>query len=398
MSAVVVKNTFLECDAAASTLAMRRVSSEPVKSRRRLSSAVSLVVNTDCNVEGARLTEEASSQRLETQDNELELEQAFWPATPEGNFLPKNKWLAPLEESLSGEETPSTVSESMNLCASWSTCAFEEAQSPVESVSSWSTSRFESSAVVLSTSPPRAQMMPPPSDALAPVAQDEQGGSKTMSIAQVQEMVQSAENTARFKFPPGVKVLQWTYQQTRRGRLPHRAVLSFLCNGVPHYIAGDWQPCKKTARQSAAEVAMTKLQGVACGAEWSVADACIDLSHVQPSAKNFGSSTGASLDHIAKMEANMKRMHTTTSWNCQFDEASGMWHAMMRCQLIGMEHAFIGPALHSEQAARAELSCRVMWLLGVKPCRGLYVVDRRKWLAMSCEVPPAPKQWREALC
>eukprot|EP00971_Amphidinium_carterae_P198563 3940622-Amphidinium_carterae.1 len=26
-----------------------------------------------------------------------------------------------------------------------------------------------------------------------------------------------------------------------------------------------------------------------------------------------------------------------------------------------MEHAFIGPALHSEQAARAELSCRVMW-------------------------------------
>eukprot|EP00971_Amphidinium_carterae_P005657 112418-Amphidinium_carterae.1 len=42
---------------------------------------------------------------------------------------------------LRSQETPSTVSESMNLCASWSTCAFEEAQSPVESVSSWSTSR-----------------------------------------------------------------------------------------------------------------------------------------------------------------------------------------------------------------------------------------------------------------
>mmetsp|Transcript_24944 Transcript_24944/g.45818 ORF Transcript_24944/g.45818 Transcript_24944/m.45818 type:complete len:399 (+) Transcript_24944:77-1273(+) len=398
MSGVVVKNTFLECDATTNTLAMRRVNSEPpakAQRLRRLSKAVNLTVKTDCDVAGAHLTEVRSPKERATMDSELDLEQAFWPATPEGNFMPNYKWLPPLDDTLSGEETPSTVADHMNATGSWSTCTFEEERSPVESVSTWATSRYESSPMVLSTCPPQTQMlvMPPASD--TPAVTQETQASKAMSIAQVQELVQSAENTTRFKFPPGVKVLQWAYQQTRRGRLPHRAVLSFLCNGVPHYIAGDWQPCKKTARQSAAEVAMVKLQGVASDAEWSVADACIDLSHVQPSARNCA---GAALDHITKLEGNMKRMQTTVAWDCQFNEASGMWHAVMRCQLAGMEHAFIGPELCGEAAARAELACRVMWFLGVKPCRGLYVVDRRKWLALSCEVPPAPEQWRASLC
>jgi len=223
---------------------------------------------------------------------------------------------------------------------------------------------------------------------------------KAVAIAKVQELLQSSEHSGRFKFPPGVKVLQWSYRQLREGRLAHRAVMSFLCNGVPQHVAGGWEVCKKTARQSAAEVALAKLQGRHSSMpEDEPADICVDLSHLHASSKNEMGST--SKDFIKKLEAHTRHCQIITSssvaWAWEQDQASGCSRALVKIALLGMEHTFVGPYMASAELASAELSRRVLWFLGYRTCRGMYVVDRRRWVQSACQVPAAPEQWLASL-
>mmetsp|Transcript_32044 Transcript_32044/g.75139 ORF Transcript_32044/g.75139 Transcript_32044/m.75139 type:complete len:558 (+) Transcript_32044:105-1778(+) len=220
---------------------------------------------------------------------------------------------------------------------------------------------------------------------------------KAVAIAKVQELLQSSEHSARFKFPPGVKVLQWSYRQHREGRLAHRAVLSFLCNGVPQHVAGEWEVCKKTARQSAAEMALAKLIGrnVATMPENESAEVCVDLAHLQASSKNAAGST--STDYTKKLEAHVRHCSIVSSpglsWALEHDQMTNSSRALVKIVLLGMQHTFVGPFQESAEMASAELARRVLWFLGYRTCRGMYVVDRRRWIASACEVPPSPEQW-----
>jgi len=426
---LILKNTFLECDVAHDASAMRRARSEPQRpmSERRPFATMPLpleLVGTDDCEDGAELSE-------------------VWPSTPEGHFLPC--YMRQTEEN-SGDETPSTVCEfGMHAVPSWSavTTSTEEETSSEEGSRTLAFMQppplhqhqpqqsDHSPAMCLSTTPSqlpvmaRSAFMPPTQPSVphprtepnvvnetqtavpstsSPAASSSSAQleaaaaanrtlAKAVAIAHVQELLQTSENTVRFKFPPGVKVLQWAYfQRPDVGDMSHRAMMSFFRNGVPQYVYGDWQPCKKTARQSAAEAALSVLRGEAAEFdEDSAAATLVDLAHLEPSSKAI--KLGLSMGALQKLDNFLLRNNSTATWECAYDQASNSWTASVHAVMFGVEHTYMGAASACLDEARAGLATRVLWFLGSRVCRGMYVVDRRKWLASNCEVPAVPLQW-----
>eukprot|EP00971_Amphidinium_carterae_P082325 1627772-Amphidinium_carterae.1 len=169
--------------------------------------------------------------------------------------------------------------------------------------------------------------------------------------------------------------------------------MSFFRNGVPQHVYGDWQPCKKTARQSAAEVALSLLRGeLADIEEGSAAATLVDLAHLEPSSKAI--KLGVSMGALEKLDNFLMRSQSTAQWDCVYDEASHAWTASVQAAAFGVAHTFVGEASTcGPNEAKASLASRTLWFLGARVCRGMYLVDRRKWLAVSCEVPAPPLQW-----
>mmetsp|Transcript_66015 Transcript_66015/g.123106 ORF Transcript_66015/g.123106 Transcript_66015/m.123106 type:complete len:443 (+) Transcript_66015:68-1396(+) len=433
---LILKNTFLECDVAPEASAMRRAQSEPQKTR----ASRSVIERRPLGTTPEPLTLDTDScDDFNLMQDTIE-PSGFWPSTPEGHFLPCYMCLP---EDRSGEETPSTVSElNMRSVPSWSagTSGTEDEPSSEEGFrpvlfqqrTHQQQQRDHSPVMCLSTMPPpmpvtaQGAAFIPPALPSAPVAhpQTEQKVAKqptpivrvappsatqleaatnrtlakAVAIAHVQELLQTSENTVRFKFPPGVKVLQWTYfQEPDAGDMSHRAMMSFFRNGVPQHVYGDWQPCKKTARQSAAEVALSILRGTPAELEAdSAAATLVDLAHLEPSSKAI--KLGVTMGSLQKFDNFLVRNNSTATWECEYDQASNSWTALARAVVFGVEHTFVGAPTACPNEAKAGCATRALWFLGSRVCRGMYVVDRRKWLAGNCEVPPAPLQWSASRC
>jgi len=272
--------------------------------------------------------------------------------------------------------------------------------------------------LVFSTTPSQPAVYSPPSTeasspVVAPTGSDVEPvlvrprSGKAASIACLQELLQSSEHTSLFKFPPGVKVLQWSYMQKMADRVLFRGVLAFLLNGVPQHVAGEWQPCKKFARQSAADAALAVLRGEPAASQ--VMDVCVDLSHILPSQRNADSATSHQRDCVRKLETFMRndilaqlpgrtpQGDSMMAWDCERLGATGGWCASLKVCMQGVTHTFTGPCGPNAEDARTELARRILWHMGHRNFRGLYIVDRTAWHSQQCKVPAAPSYWYSTL-
>mmetsp|Transcript_36961 Transcript_36961/g.85252 ORF Transcript_36961/g.85252 Transcript_36961/m.85252 type:complete len:450 (+) Transcript_36961:64-1413(+) len=432
-SGLVVKNTFIDCDVSSDeddAVAVRKVKSEPWVPSQDMSQGFSffpniakimrLAIGTSGDVEGAAQSSEVrgadKEEILDAEDSDME--DMTWPGTPEGHFLPNYR----SRPSAAEKDSEEVAVASSGLSASSSRLLPGLGLEPHEVAEALYTTALQQ-MTMQGERGPSTRVLPTKEDSPASggeSAHSSQGKraakgaassssaaaasnpqNQSFAIAELQELVQSAENTTRFKFPAGVKVLQWTFHARRDSTLAHRAVISFLSNGVPTHFAGEWQPCKKTARRSAAEMALRRLRREDM-TDVALADACVDLSHLEPSSRNAAGVEGAAKDHIKKMENFLKQIEgcsraSKIAWEVEQDEQTGAWRALARVSIAGMGHTIIGPALASAEAARAELACRFLWLLGYRSCRGLYVVDRRRWISTECTVPEAPLKWSQVV-
>jgi len=261
--------------------------------------------------------------------------------------------------------------------------------------------------LVFSTTPSQPAVYSPPSTeasspVVAPTGSDVEPvlvrprSGKAASIACLQELLQSSEHTSLFKFPPGVKVLQWSYQQKTAGRLVFRAFLAFLCNGVPHHVTGKWHQCKKDARQSVAEMALALVQGhnVDTVSPQEEAAGCADLGGLVTLGRSDyrgGNSTKA----LEKFLSSCSCVSSTDSmeWSVAQAAKTGTWQAQLQVKVLGMKFAFSGPALPQQEEAKNELANRVMWYMGCEDYQGMYVPNRRALMSARCEVPAAPAHW-----
>mmetsp|Transcript_31437 Transcript_31437/g.71782 ORF Transcript_31437/g.71782 Transcript_31437/m.71782 type:complete len:513 (+) Transcript_31437:74-1612(+) len=464
VASLTVKNTFLDCQALPEGLELRKVKSEPASeaSRRMWNGMPDLSIDTesDSSDPGCEPVVVLSDDDEEGTSAEL-----FWPSTPEVSLvsrhhrhgllsastacpsMPASSWnpsdaggtssqlLPVLSTSSWGEgsesspvqtraptmswaeasESPSAANgpptdtfQSMTFMPVCSVLAVAQAAPMQVMMNSHTTQprRAEAPATqqgCLSTVPIQAassaapvEMTPSGEDAAAADGED-----RGAIIARLQELLQCAENTALFKFPPGVKVLQWSYHEKREGRLLFRAVLHFLCNGVPHHVTGGWWPSKKEARQNAAEVGFALVQGLQLDSSVvQSASTCTDLSALQPGpcTRQARAAKGDCLERLDSLLAQCPLVtDTSAEWNSVRTADTDQWRAMMTVRLLGVKHTFSGPLFNTFEEAQLEVAKRVLWYLGSTGFEGFFVPNRRALLSTRCQVPAAPKEWTTML-
>mmetsp|Transcript_29325 Transcript_29325/g.67505 ORF Transcript_29325/g.67505 Transcript_29325/m.67505 type:complete len:396 (+) Transcript_29325:86-1273(+) len=368
---------------------------------------------------------------VSSDDDDDSTSELFWPSTPEMSLEPRHRC-----HGLSAATTCQSVSTSSWASGTYSCEAGSESSwlgsfPPQVPTMSWGVCSESSSAtdpptdslqrmtyvcpvvahvapmqVMMNTTQPQAPAMPQGCLSTVPVqtspcAGAADGEEKAAIIARLQELLQAPEHTALFKFPPGVKVLQWSFHEKREGRLQFRAVLHFLCNGVPHHATGGWWPSKKEARQNAAEVGFALLQGLQLDSmSAQSALTCTDLSPLQPGpcTRQARAAKGDCLERFQSLLAQCPMVtDTSAEWSSVLTEDSNEWQAMVTVRLFGVKHTFSGPGLTNLAEAKLEAAKRVLWYLGSAGFEGFFVPHRRALLATRCQVPAAPKEWTTSL-
>jgi len=439
-----VKNTFLDCQPAPEGLELRKVKSEPPKGRRIISreDMPDLAIETESSVGSEPMAPEPVVV-LSDDDDEGTAAELFWPSTPEVSLVSRHHRQGLLSASTACPSQPASswgtsdagaMSASLPPIHSWSETS-SAAEPPTDSYKSMTyvpvCTTCPGGVLTVAQAPPMQVMMNPQPAQPRPEAAPQQGclatvpvatvtttsakvektpsGEETTQdaeergaiIARLQELLQCAEHTTLFKFPPGVKVLQWSYHEKREGRLLFRAVLHFLCNGVPHHVTGGWWPSKKEARQNAAEVGFALVQGMQLESSMvSSALTCTDLSALQPGPCTR-QARAAKADCLKKLDSLLAQCalvtETSVEWCSVRPAETDQWRAMVTIRLLGVKHTFAGPLFNTLEEAQLEVAKRLLWYLGSEGFEGFFVPNRRALLSTRCQVPAAPKEWTTTL-
>mmetsp|Transcript_8234 Transcript_8234/g.14756 ORF Transcript_8234/g.14756 Transcript_8234/m.14756 type:complete len:464 (+) Transcript_8234:142-1533(+) len=417
---LVVKNTFYHCTTGGEVKDMRRTSSEPAGATGSLrtdstSSDQDLVeAEKDAALEKGisqvnnKLT--ASSQRSlkayakdlilrtssidEAPDAEAEAEQEDWPDTPE--YIanqPFGKASASGAASSTADPTASTDSASSALQDRLAgKGGLPAAQSAAASASS---------SLLL------AKQAPPPS--MRQGAEGAGGNSlKSTAIADLQALLQAAETSEHFRYPPGTQVLQWTHSEisSHSGQPTFRAVVAFFRDGVGHHVAGACGRSKRQARQSAADTALALFRCQWAAPPGDAPAACFVDTGALLCAENTGANKPASAADVGEFTMacmdgfkgragdpdNSGQSWAKPTWSCD-SVGPGLWQALVELPLLGVSHTFSGPCCPTQELAIAEAARRILWYLGHPNYEGFYIPDGAALLAASCKVPDPPESW-----
>mmetsp|Transcript_25948 Transcript_25948/g.59980 ORF Transcript_25948/g.59980 Transcript_25948/m.59980 type:complete len:357 (-) Transcript_25948:114-1184(-) len=219
----------------------------------------------------------------------------------------------------------------------------------------------------------------------------------TNCIADLQELLQMSEHCRSFRCPPGASILQWTFMTQRKdSRVLHRAVTTFLHDGVPLHVAGEPAFSKKAARQSAAELALALVRGRTTAGLCESASVFIELADLVPIGGKGTRPCEAHLQRLRSFYDENFAAPTELEWSWEAEGAKA-WSASLTLTVSGVLHTFHGPTRSTNEGACAELARRVLWYLGSQPIRGSYQPDGQMLLAAKCKVLPAPDEWMETL-
>jgi hypothetical protein len=199
----------------------------------------------------------------------------------------------------------------------------------------------------------------------------------------LQEFVQCSQT---FHAPSNYSVLQWDFkhQMADAATLEFRAIVAFLLDGVPHHVAGTWQPKKKDAQRDAAERALGLFVG-----KWST------VQEGQNSTAQ-GNATG----HVGE-EALLTECCQTLDvccgvppcWTVEWKGDSA--RATIEMTLLGVPHHFAGAAQSTEAAARKDAARRVLWYLQRPGFQHIYEPDPAAAAIVTMKIPPPPTTWAQ---
>jgi hypothetical protein len=198
------------------------------------------------------------------------------------------------------------------------------------------------------------------------------GKLKGAAVSQLQEFVQGAR---LFPMPPSCPVLHWCHD-TRivENKLEFRATVSFILDGVPHHIVGEWKLSKKMAQRDVAERSLGLFVGhwgdvVREGLELikeedsnectiSLAKSLLPSENTDP---NFAIKEGR--DPLADFE---EYCHNFTTQPCgpphwRYVCDDGQYQAFVDLTVFGVPHTFPGAHRDSLQAAYLDTARRVLW-------------------------------------
>lgn len=209
------------------------------------------------------------------------------------------------------------------------------------------------------------------------------------AISMLQEFVQSSQT---FSVPSNYSVLQWTIdsQMADAATLEFRAIVVFLLEGVPHHVAGMWQPKKRDAQRDAAERALNLFVG-----KWS--EQIASTAHGATPMDNQKISPSVEVQTIEEdllhkyCQQSDACCGTPPSWIVTWD--AGACQATVSITLLGVPHQFAGAAQCSAEAARVDAAKRVLWYLQCPGFQDLYEPHPAAAAIVSGKIPSAPANW-----
>lgn len=211
-------------------------------------------------------------------------------------------------------------------------------------------------------------------------AQSSQAGVPKGAISMLQEYVQCSHT---FHVPPNYSVLQWSFhsKMADAATLEFRAIVAFLLEGVPHHVAGTWQPKKKDAQRDAAERA---LDFFATRWDNDIKKMIENASYVENQAyeEELLKEYCQQLDCCGGQAPSM-----TVQWE------GDACHAVVEITLLGAPHNFAGAVHKSEAAARTDAARRVLWYLHHPSYLDAFELDPSAVAIVTRKIPSPPATW-----
>lgn len=218
------------------------------------------------------------------------------------------------------------------------------------------------------------------------------------AISMLQEFVQSSQT---FSLPANYSVLQWEFdsQMADAATLEFRAIVSFLLEGVPHHVAGTWQPKKKDAQRDAAERALHLFAGKTSSERALHPERALHLFAEKISKRQHRSTPSESSIAEASEEERLSECcrtldvccATPPSWSVSWDSCTCL--ATVEITLLGVLHKFAGAAQGSEAEARADTAKRVLWYLQSPGFENVYEPDPSAPAIATMKIPRPPAGW-----
>lgn len=223
--------------------------------------------------------------------------------------------------------------------------------------------------------------------------QPQQASAPKGAISMLQEYVQCSQS---FHVPANYSVLQWDFdsQMADAATLEFRAIVSFLLEGVPHHVAGAWQPKKKDAQRDAAERALGLFVG-----RWS--EQVLNSEQNCPPLKSLSQPkafTASEEDALVECCQTLDVLRGTTvplAWSLP-QAASGTCRATVQIMLLNVPHQFAGSPQRSEAEARADAARRVLWYLQCPGFENIYEPDPMAPAITTMKIPRPPAAWAGA--
>jgi dsRNA-specific ribonuclease len=215
-------------------------------------------------------------------------------------------------------------------------------------------------------------------------------------IAQLQEFVQ--ESGKSFTIPSSCPVLQWGFEsRARSAALEFRATVAFILDGVPHHVAGVWQPAKKAAQRDAAERALglyaksgrefsevlkrEESSRSVCWADWA------DDTDEEPDSEEDEEV------HLLRDFCFNRGSHPPV-YSRKTD--GGKTQAFVEVRLRGVAHTFCGQFCKSPELAERDVARRVLWYFGASCMEGAFELDPEHVRRTAQGIPEPSTNWVKA--
>lgn len=249
----------------------------------------------------------------------------------------------------------------------------------------------------------------------------------------LQEFVQFSKG---FRVPPRCPILQWSYD-TRMAdflTLQFRATVSFLLEGVPHHVAGEWHQSKKIAQRDTAERTLSLFVGC-WGDYWQSMEG--NLSPVRtcsllscstrgstPSTATGGTGRGElslpsspeglamagirsdddsernTQDELTLLEHRCRSFQTCDApvpqWSIK--NIDGSFQACVEIELLGVPHKFFAGAYATKDEACRNTARRVMWYFSISEFESAFEPADVHDVITSSGGLPVPEQWASNDC
>lgn len=233
----------------------------------------------------------------------------------------------------------------------------------------------------------------PQSNIQAPTQQAPETAAPKGAISMLQEYVQCSTT---FHVPSNYSVLQWQSQSRMAdaATLEFRAVVALLLEGVPHHVAGTWQPKKKDAQRDAAERALKMFVG--CMGQ------LLEGQQRPPALYNYPAQMGGARAPSLVQEEDILKDFCKGLEACggvepsiTVDEEGDTYRVITVIVMFGVPYHFQGEAKSSETAARADAARRILWYLQHPDFQDAFEPDPQSTAILSGKIPepPARANW-----